>query len=80
MPHKGTKLGDRSAQPTTFSVFVAKNRKFVGVRIGDKRAYVSVREAFITAAPVLVRVTPDGLLVVGEGVVRQVEDTVRITP
>lgn len=79
MPAKGTKLGDRVAQPVPFTVFLAKNRKYVGVRIGGKLAYTSCAEAFISAAPVHVRTTKDGLLISGEGVVRQAGDTVRIT-
>lgn len=79
MPAKGTKLGDRVAQPVLFTVFLAKNRKYVGVRIGTKLAYTSVGEAFISAAPIVVTVTKDGLLLAGEGVVRQAGDTVRIT-
>jgi hypothetical protein len=80
MPAKGTKLGDRAAQTTDFTVFVAKNRKYVGVRIGSRRAYVSCVEVFITAAPILVRASDDGLRLFGSGVVRQAGDTVRITP
>ena len=80
MPAAGTKLGSRVTQPTAFSVFLAKNRKYVGVRIGTKRAYSSAAEVFITAEPIRISVTRDGLLVEGEGVVREMGDTVRITP
>lgn len=80
MPAKNTTNGDRVATPQPFSIFVSKNPKYVGVRIGNKRAYASAEEVFVLAEPVCVRATRDGLLIVGEGVVRQTGETIRIMP
>lgn len=80
MPAKDTTLGSRVTQAQPFSAFLSK-RGDVGVRIGERRTFASTRELFIgqTAQPVMVRATKDGLLISGEGVVRECGDTIRIT-
>lgn len=78
MPHKGTTLGSRVAQPQSFTVFAGK-AGHVGVRIGARRAFASVREVTITAGYVHVTATVDGLWLTGDGVVRQHGDVIAIT-
>ena len=78
MPHKGTKLGDRPTQAEAFAVFISK-RGGVGVRIGRKRAYSTASEVTITAGYVRVTASSDGLLLEGEGVVRQHKQHIAIT-
>ncbi len=78
MPAKGTKAGDAVAKPQPFTVFLAKNGK-VGVRIGSKRAYASVEECGISAQYVHVAATKDGLMISGEGCVRQYGSVIAIT-
>ena len=78
MPAKDTKNGSRVTLAQPFTAFLSK-RGDVGVRIGEKRAFASCRECFITAEPIVIRATKDGLLISGEGVVREEGDTIRVT-
>lgn len=76
---KGYKLGDGAAQPQPFTVFTARNGQ-VGVRIGRQRPYASVVECSISGVGYLIiTTTKDGLLVQGEGVVRENHGVVAIT-
>lgn len=78
MPAKDTTLGSRVTQAQPFAVFLSKTGG-VAVRIGTKRAYASAREVTITAGFVRVVSTAEGLLLTGEGVVRQHHDAISIT-
>lgn len=79
MAPRGYKVGDGAAQPHPFSVFTAKDGT-VGVRIGKQRPYKSVSECSIAGVGyLLVTSTKDGLLLQGEGVVREANGVATIT-
>jgi len=78
MTKKRKAFGTNVAQPRPFTVFVAPCG-LAAVRIAKCKPFRRAREVIIGAAPVRVVSTGDGLLITGEGVVRQDGDTIRIT-
>lgn len=79
MPRRTYKVGDGAAQAHPFSVFTSKTGQ-IGVRIGTQRPYKSVSECSISGVGYLIiTTTPDGLLVRGEGVVREANGVATIT-
>ncbi len=75
---RGYRVGQHVTQPHAFTVFRAKDGT-IGVRIGRQRPFITSHECAISAGYVLVTSTPDGLLIQGEGVVRNHDGVVTIT-
>lgn len=72
------KNGTGVAEPKPFAIFIGKGAG-VSVRIAKTKWCLAATEVIVSAAPVHITRTEHGLLMTGEGVVRQHKTTIAVT-